>query len=74
MDIYIKEQNGFVFAFQLMPEAKLLVETYQNKNHQPFESNYVSFSVGLGIIMLFSLIYGLLTKVNQRRGGRCQGF
>ena len=33
MDIYIKEQNGFVFAFQLMPEAKLLVETYQNKNH-----------------------------------------
>ena len=58
----------------MMPEAKLLVEDYRNKNHQPFESSYVSISIGLGIIMLLSLIYGLFTKVNSKRGGRGPGF
>ena len=64
--------NGSVFAVQLMPEAKLLVDS-AGSDHQPFAGNYFSFSVGLGITMIISILYALIFKSNQKQGGSLQG-
>jgi hypothetical protein len=73
MDNLFKWVNkGKVFAIQLMPEAKLLIDS-SGTDHQSFAGSYFSFSVGLGITMFISLLYALIFRKSSVRGGRTHG-
>lgn len=73
MDNLFKWVNGGkVYAIQLMPEAKLLVDS-EGTDHQSFAGSYFSLSVGLGITMAIACLYAIIFRGNRARGGRLQG-
>ena len=57
-----------------MPEAKLLTETSDKSDKQPFANNFFCISVGFCITVVAGLIYGIIFSANQKQGSRLQGF
>ena len=64
MDSFFKWINGgSVYAIQIMPEAKLLVDNL-GTDHQSFSGSYFCMSVGLGITMIIACLYAIIFRGN----------
>lgn len=50
-----------------MPEAKILAETENSPDHQPFVNNYFSLSIGFCIVLGLGLIQGVLSSLSSKR-------
>lgn len=56
--------GGYVYAVQLIPEAKIVVENVSlSSARQPFVFNYLSFSISFGIVLACSVIYALVSRL-----------
>ena len=71
-NLFLNFNHGILYGIQLMPEAKLLVDS-SGPNEQPFVNNYFSFSVGFCITLGYALLYGLIFSMNQKQAGYLQG-
>lgn len=74
LDNFFKWLNGGkVFAIQIMPEAKLLVDA-QGTDHQAFAGSYFCLSIGFGITLIVAVLYALIFRGSPVRGSRLRGF
>jgi hypothetical protein len=63
--------GGYVYAVQLIPEAKIIIENVgKSSDRQPFAYNYLSFSIGFGVVLAFGLVYALISRLLHTDGQR----
>ena len=73
-NLFVWINKGTIYAFQLIPEAKMLVEQMtDNFDRQPFQNNYFSVSIGFCIVFLFSATYMLIITLCGKKNTNALG-